>query len=187
MALVKVTLLASLILLISPAIHSQSSKSALSRVPAGQRLALAQRLKAYTEAFRTKDWASLYDLMSDESKIGMDGKLKVSKRAFVRDMQGTYDLQRLRKFTPVRTESLMVEEYDIFGCGEIPYGDQKLERISAVRAVREHGDWHFVTWDYAEPPEECSHLADPAWKPRVPMKLDGPMLQVSCELFTCEL
>ena len=187
MALVKVIWLASLVLLIPPAIHAQDTKSALSPVPAGQRSALAQRLVVYTAAFRTKNWDVLYDLVSDDSKIGPDGKVKVYKRTFVREMQGTYDLQRLRKFTPVRTEAIMTGEYDIYGCGEIPYGTQKLERIAAVRAVREHDDWFFVNWDYADPPEGCSHLADPAWKPRVPLRLDGPMSQVSCDLFTCTL
>jgi hypothetical protein len=187
MALLKVVRLASLVFLVSPAIPAQATKSALAPVPVSQRPALSQRLVAYTEAFRTKNWEALYDLVSDENKNGLDGKLKVSKSTFVRDMQGTYDLQRLRKFTPVRTEALMVGEYDIYGCGEIPYGNEKLERIAAVRAVLERGGWHFVIWDYAEPPEECSHLADPAWKPQLPMKLDGPMSQVTCELFTCEL
>ena len=183
----KVVRLASLVLLITSTIHGQNAKSALSPVPAGQRSALTQRLIAYTTSFRTKNWDTLYDLVSDENKNSLDGKLKATKRIFVRDMQGTYDFQRLRKLTPVRTEAIVVGEYDIYGCGEIPYANEKLERIAAVRAVLERGGWHFVTWDYAEPPEECSQLSDPAWKPQVPMKLEGPMLQVSCELFTCEL
>ncbi len=182
----KVIGLASLIFLIPAAIHAQSAKSALSPIPANQRVALAQRLKAYTEAFRTKDWASLYDLVSDENKIGFDNKLKVYKRTFVRDMQGTYDLQRLIKFTPVRTESDGTGNVDIYGCGELPYGNEKIERIAVVRAVREHGEWFFTNWDYPEPPTPCSHLSDPNWKARN-LRLDEPMSQVSCELRTCTL
>jgi hypothetical protein len=152
-------------LVVPLAIHAQAAKSALSPVPASQRPALIQRLKAYTEAFRTKDWASLYDLVSDENKIGVDNKLKVYKPTFVRDMQGTYDLQRLIKFAPVHAEN---------------------ERIAVVRAAREHGDWFFTNWDYPDPPIPCSQLSDSNWKARN-LRVDEPMSQVSCELRTCTL
>jgi hypothetical protein len=145
-------------------------------------------LRAYTEAFRKQDWDALYDLVSDNSKNGLDGRLKVTRKRFVSDMQGTYDLRRLIRFTPVRTEAAPLFEYDIYGCGEIPYGDQKLERVAAVRATMgQRGEWVFVDWDYAEPPTPCSNLSDPNWKPSLPLKLDGPMSQVSCEIFTCTL
>jgi hypothetical protein len=187
MALVKVSWFASLMLLVLSAVHAQSAKSPFDPVPADQRPALAQRLRAYTEAFRTKDWAGLYDLVSPDSKIGMDGKLKVTKRVFVRDIQGTYDLQRLIKFVPDRTETGGPGDFSIYGCGKLPYGNKQIERIAAVHAVREEGDWLFSNWDYPDPPEPCSRLSDPAWKPSRSLRLDGPMSQVSCELFTCTL
>lgn len=168
--------------------HAQSAANALAPVPANQRVLLKQRLLAYTEAFRTKDWATLYDLVSHVNKVAaLDGKVKVTKRIFVRDMQGTYDPQRLIKFTPVRTEhGDMPGTYDIYGCGKVPFGKERSDRIVGVRAVWEKENWFFENWDYADPPEECSHL-DAAWKPGNTVKLDGPMLQVSCELFTCTL
>jgi hypothetical protein len=174
-------------LLIATPLYSQVRKTPLAPVPAVQRPALAKRLTLYTDAFRTKDWAVLYDLVSEANKARLDGKVKVTKRVFVRDMRDTYDLQRLTKFTPVRTEAGDQDAFDIYGCGEVPYGNQKSERVAAVRAVREHGDWFFANWDYADPPEPCSHLSNPAWKPKIPLKLDSPMSQVSCELFTCTL
>jgi hypothetical protein len=176
----------SALLIVTP-LYSQITKTSLAPVPAGQRSVLAKRLILYTDAFRTKDWPALYDLVSDQNKVGgLDDKVKVSKRTFIRDMHGTYDLRRLIKFTPVRTEVGPLG-FDIYGCGEIPYGNEKLHRVSAVRAVRQHGNWFFANWDYADPPEPCSHLSDPAWKPQFPLKLDSPMSQVSCELFTCTL
>jgi hypothetical protein len=106
-------------------------------------------------------------------------------------MQGTYDLQRLQRFTPIRTEAISVGAvalyFDIYGCGKIPYGNEKLHRVAAVRAVREHSNWFFTNWDYADPPELCCHLSDPARKPKIPLRLDGPRLQVSCGLHTCTL
>jgi hypothetical protein len=166
---------------------SQTAKTALTPIPANQRVGLTSRLRAYTTAFREKDWAGLYDLVSDENKI-RGGKLKVNRRAFIRDMQGTYDPQRLIKFEPLKTEVVSQGIFNIYGCGELPYGDEKIERIAAVRAVREHGNWYFTNWEYPDPPEPCSNLSDPAWKPaRYLQQLDGPMLQVSCELNVCTL
>lgn len=179
---------------------SQTAKGSFNPVPTNQR-ALTKRLIAYTTAFRKKDWASLYDLVSDDDKINPGRpvfssvtkemsfvKVKVSRRAFIRVMQGTYDLQRLIKFSPVRTDVAGVSAFNIYGCGELPYGNEKIERIAAVRAVREHGDWYFTNWDCPDPPEPCSRLSDPVWKPaRYMGQLDQPMSQVTCELEVCTL
>lgn len=172
---------------IATSVFSQIAKAPLAAVPKDQRLTLTKRLSAYTAAFRKEDWAGLYDLVSDENKINFN-KLKVTRRVFVRDMQGTSDLQWLIKFIPVRTETVSPGIFNIYGCGHLPGGDEDIERIAAVRAVREHGDWYFNNWDYPDPPEPCSHLSDPFWKPSHYMQLlDEPMLQVSCELVTCTL
>ena len=180
------SLLALLLLAIATG-SSRDSKIPFAPVPVGQRLALTNRLTAYTTAFRKKDWASLYNLVSDENKISFN-KLKVTRRAFIRDMQGTYDMQRLIKFQPIRTDVVGAGAFNIFGCGELPYGEEKIGRIAAVRAVREHGDWVFTNWDYPDPPEPCSHLSDPAWKPAHYMqRLDESMLQLSCDLNSCTL
>jgi hypothetical protein len=175
------------ILLIVTAVHPLGAGTAFAPVSASRRPLLTKRLIAYTEAFRKKDWAALYDLVSDQDKISVeDGKDKVSREAFVRDMQGTSDLQRLIKLTPMRTE-MSVFGYDVYGCAEIPDGNQKLKRIAAVRAVWEHDNWYFTNWAYADPPEPCSHLSKAAWKPQLPLRLDEPMSQLTCDLYTCEL
>jgi len=178
---------ALLAVVIASTAFSQTAKDPLAAVPKNQRLALTGRLNAYTTAFRKRDWASLYDLVSDENKISFN-KLKVTRRVFIRDMQGTYDLQRLIKFQPIRTDVAGAVAFNIFGCGELPYGEETIERIAAVRAVREHGTWYFTNWDYPDPPEPCSHLSDPAWKPAHYMQqLDESMLQLSCDLNSCTL
>lgn len=200
-------------LLIVTAVHSQAAGTPLAPVPKNQRALLKKRLIAYTEAFRKKDWPALYDLVSDTDKLSMeDGKVKVDEDTFVRDMQETGDGERLIKFTPVRTEipdwikSLplipapteipdrpkskparmeMPRLLDVYGCAEIPDGNQTLKRIAAVRAVWEHDNWHFTTWAPAYPSEPCSHLANPAWKPQAPLRLDDPMPGMFCEVYTC--
>jgi hypothetical protein len=201
------------ILLIVTAAHSQTERTPFAPVPANQRASLKKRLNAYTEAFRKKDWAVLYGLVSDTNKVSVqDPKVRVDKDTFVRDMQDTADWQRLLKFTPVRTEipdwlnliqlrtetpdqvkSTPVREeipdwlFDIYGCVEIPDGNQTLKRIGAVRAVWEHDNWYFTNWESAGPFEPCSHLSNPAWKPQLPLRLDNPMSQLTCDLYTCEL
>ena len=164
---------------------SQDRNNPLDPVPKSQRPALAKQLVAYTSAFRKKNWANLYDLVADQNKIVFD-KLKVSRRKFIGDMRDTYDLERLVKFTPIRTDTVAQGTFDIYGCGELPYGKEKIERIAAVRAVREHGGWRFTNWDYPDPPEPCSNLSDPNWKARN-LRLDEPMRQVRCDLYTCTL
>jgi hypothetical protein len=64
---------------------SQDLKTPFAPVPVGQRLALTNRLTAYTTAFRKKDWASLYDLVSDENKISFN-KLDSTQNALGKDL-----------------------------------------------------------------------------------------------------
>ena len=163
----------------------QNAKTPFDPVPVDQRAALAKRLTAYVSAFRDKDWEGLYNLVSDSNKIGYNNQLKVNMYVFVAQMQeNTYDRERLIKFEPVRTELVGSETFDVYGCGELHYGNQQVERIAAVRAVREHEDWFFINYDYPDPPEACSHLSNPEWKARN-LRLDGPMRQLICELNRC--
>ena len=197
--------LASLVLLICPAIHAQSSKSALSRVPASQRAALTRRLVAYTEAFRTKNWNALYDLVSEENKHRSDGAV-LDRDTFVKDMQ-YLNSARLAKFTPVRaavtTPFALLDipitpvgkanrnrfgSFVIYGCGEIARGNDGPERrIAAVIALLDGGVWSFTKWTYTEAFEGCSQLSDPTWNPDSFLRLDGPMEELFCEVYTCEL
>lgn len=205
MALVKVAWLASLMLLTPAAIHAQRSKSALSPIPAGRRLALTQGLTAYTEAFHTKNWNALYDLVSDQNKRRSNGTI-IDRETFVQDMQ-YLNSARLEKFTPVRTTVMTpfavidiptsparktdrnrFGSFVIYGCGEIANGDDGPERrVAAVIAVLNSGAWSFTKWTYAESFEGCSQLSDPAWNPDSFLRLEGPMGELFCEVYTCKL
>lgn len=95
---------------------------------------------ASTEALHKQDWDPLYDLVADNRKMGFDGKLKVTRNRFIADLQSTDNLRRLIEFTPVRTEAAELCLFDIYGCGELHYGKQKLERVARVRAAQgQHG------------------------------------------------
>ena len=140
----------------------------------------------FTTAFRGKDWYSLYDLVSEVNKRLRDGT-PMSRKTFGRDMESGFDSYRLLKFTPIRTEATPGGQFDIYGCGEFPSGGEKPERVAvAVRAVREHDDWFFTTWDYFDPREPCSNLSDPAWTPSRYLRLNY-LPELVCDLNTCTL
>jgi hypothetical protein len=164
--------------------YSQGVKTPFDPVPPSKRPLLAKRLSTYTYSFRNKQWGALYGLVSDHDKISvLDGKMKVDEPTFISAMQTTYDVRRLLKLTPVRTESGLFG-YDIYGCGEAP---GRGESIMAVRAVWEHSNWFFTDWAYTDPLEPCPRLSNPAWKPQIPLGLDGPMMELVCLLNECTL
>jgi hypothetical protein len=173
-------------LLIAAATHSQDAQTPFGPVPVEQRKELANRLIAYTKAFRGKHWDSLYDLAADVNKRLSDGS-PMSRKTFGVLMKDGDDWYRLLKFTPIRTEMTPAGQVDVYGCGEFPSGEKEPERVAvAVRAVREHDAWFFTTWDYFDPRQPCSNLSDPAWKPSHHLGLEY-LPQVACVISTCTL
>jgi hypothetical protein len=173
-------------LLITAAASSQDTKTPFIPVPVDQRNALANRLIHYTDAFRARDWDSLYDLVSDVNKTLNDGT-RMGRQTFAQDMESGFDSYRLLTFTPIRTEMTPERQFDVYGCGEFPIGDKKTERVAvAVRAVREHDGWFFTTWDYFDPREPCSNVSDPAWKPSHNLRLSY-LPELVCDINVCIL
>ena len=155
-------------------------------VPVEQRQELANRLIAYTKAFRGKHWDSLYDLAADVNKRRSDGSL-MSRKTFGLLMTRGDDWYRLLKFMAMRTEMTSAGQFDVYGCGEFPSGEKVPERVAvAVRAVREHDAWSFTTWDYFDPRQPCSNLSDPGWKPSHHVRLES-LPEVVCVIGTCTL
>ena len=174
------------VVLITASVHSQNSKTPFAPVPVDQRKALASRLKDYTNAFRRKDWNSLYDLASDVNKKRSDGT-RISRMTFGRVMKDDSEWYRLLEFTPIRAEMTQSGQFDLYGCGEFPSGEKDPEHVAvAVRAVREHYRWVFTTWDYFDPREPCSNLSDPAWKPSRHLSLDY-LPELACVINVCEI
>ena len=172
--------------LIAAATYSQDAKTPFGPVPVEQRNELAHRLMDYTEAFRGKNWDSLYDLAADVNKKRNNGK-RMGRKTFRALMRGGDDWYRLLKFTPIRTEMTPVGQFDVYGCGEFPSGNKKPERVAvAVRAVRERNAWFFTTWDYFDPRQTCASLSDPAWEPSHHLRLEY-LPEVVCVIRTCTL
>src|ERR1035438_3802260 len=179
-----IRLVLSALLIAAPA-YSQDAKTPFTPVPVDQRKELASRLIDYTAAFRWKDWGSLYDLVADVDKRRSDGS-RMSRKTFSRLMKGDSDWYRLVKFTPIRTEMTPAGQFDVYGCGEFPSGE-KAERVAVgIRAVREHDEWFFTSWDYFDRRQPCSNLAHPAWKPSHHLSLEY-LPEVACVIAICTL
>jgi len=174
-------------ILIAAAAYSQDANGPFGPVPPAQRKELAKRLIEYTDAFRGRNWDSLYDLAADVNKKRSDGK-RISRKTFGRLMKDEEDdWYQLLKFTPIRTEITPAGQFDVYGCGEFLSGEEKPERVAvAVRAVREHDTWFFTTWDYFDPRQPCSNLSDPAWKPSHHLRLEY-LPEVVCVIGVCTL
>jgi hypothetical protein len=172
--------------LIAATTFSQDAKTPFGPVPVEQRKELANRLIAYTKAFRGKRWDSLYDLAADVNKRRSDGS-PIGRKTFGALMKRGDDWYRLLKFTPIRTEIAPAGQFDVYGCGEFPSGEKEPERVAvAVRAAREHDAWFFTTWDYFDPRQSCSNRSDPAWKPSHHLSLEY-LPEVVCLIGTCTL
>jgi hypothetical protein len=85
-----------LMLAISSA-YAQSGKEAFSKLPADQQQSLTRRLSQYVNAYRTRNWKALYNLVSDTGKNG------VNQQAFIAAMKAK-PLRQLRGYTPLRFE-----------------------------------------------------------------------------------
>lgn len=172
--------------LVASHLYSQSVKSPFDPVPIRERAELANRLRKYTEAFRGRDWNSIYDLASSVNKRGSDGR-RLGRKTFAYAMAQGYDSYRLLRFTPIRSEMISDAEINVYGCGMFPSGDKESERVAVgIRVVREHNEWFFTAWDYFDPRQPCSNLSDPAWKPSPNLKLDF-LPELTCYVKFCTL
>jgi hypothetical protein len=166
--------------------YAQDAGGPFAPVPKEQRSRLEHRLKLMTAAYRDKDWAALFELISDENRTTNEGK-PLTEAAFAQQMSGGFDAYRLVKFEPAHTVQVFGGNYDVYGCGEFPSGAAQPQRfVVAVREVREHDDWLFTTWDYPDPRQDCRTLQDPDWKPSANLRLDF-LPQLTCILKICQI
>jgi hypothetical protein len=150
-------------------------KGPFSQVPADQREALAKRLEAYVQDYRTRNWDKLYDLVSDT------GKGQTTRQIFVARMNVAHGTEfanspDLMEFRPERAEQVVPGEWDIYGCGEARREGRTYNGIAVAHAVFKHNDWFFTGWSFTEIPiEHCKALSHPKWQPANPIGWDQPM------------
>lgn len=156
----------------------QNEAQSFPKFPASGQTELARRLTEYLKAYRNKNWAALYSLVSDTGKDG------VSRRAFVAAMSekhgraGSGGMPDLLEFLPDRSD-VNTDGTDIYGCAKATREGEAYSGIAVVHAVHEHETWTFTGWSFTEFPNlSCKLLADPSWKPAGRMGWDQPMEEI---------
>lgn len=149
-----------------------------SNIPRERRESLSKRINGYVEAYRSRDWITLYEFVSEVGKGG------VGRKMFVAAMQASHGKSfaqdpDLQKFRPDRTKS-NEDGYDIYGCGKAVREGRSYNGIAVLHAVFEHNDWFFTGWSFTEfPNEPCKALSDPNWEPDGEMGWDRPMEEIT--------
>jgi hypothetical protein len=162
------------LLLVFVSAYAQNGNEALSKLPSQQRQSLTHRLTEYVNAYRTRNWKALYDLVSAVGKNG------VSQQTFIAAMKAAHgdqeysDMPDLLAFTPDRSDE-NEDGLDIYGCGKAEREGESYTGIVVIHAVHEHGSWSFSGWSFIVPNEPCNQLSAPDWKPQERMKWKQPM------------
>lgn len=138
----------------------------------------ASRVSEYVNAYRTRDWNELYDLVSDVGKDGVD-RQKFIAAMKAKHSTGEYaGMPNLLAFTPERSEK-DAGGVDIYGCAKAKREGESYSGIAVIHAVYEQSDWFFSGWSFtAFPNQPCKLLSEPTWKPPAPMEWNQPMEEI---------
>ena len=174
----KKVLIAALAVIFVPFImNAQNETQPFSKLPRQQRESLTLRLTQYVNAYRDRNWKTLYDLVSDI------GKGSVNRDAFVAAMKAEHGTEYagmpdLLEFTPDRTVENQ-DGIDIYGCGKAQREGEIYRGIAVAHTVHEHNSWFFTGWTFTQfPNESCKLLSDPAWKPARNMEWNKTMEEI---------
>lgn len=122
------------------------AESAFDVVPRQSRARLVERLGEYVRYERTGQFEKLYELLYE---AGADGEKKVSKEAYAasrREAEGRRGV--LQEFSPTYILNVTLNEGDpptfaITGRARVLCEGQTAEKLVAVRARLQDGDWYF--------------------------------------------
>jgi hypothetical protein len=171
----KLPIMALVLMLAFFSTYAQNEKEPFSKLPPQEQQSLTRRLSEYVNAHRTRNWKTLYDLVSDTGKNG------VNRQKFIAAMKAKHGgkeysgMPDLLTFTPNRTDE-NEDGLDIYGCGKAKREGESYTGIAVIHAVQERSTWSFSGWSFTEfPNEPCSRLSDPDWKPQGQMEWKQPM------------
>ena len=125
---------------------------ALADVPAAQRERLKSRLSEFVELHRSKQWARVYDFISEQSKN--ESEVRLTRERFLKEKL----YSRVRRFTPRSATKMDDGWWMLWGCGSFERG-RSME--AGVEAYFQDGDWYFSDiWSSSCIdciPKECQH------------------------------
>lgn len=155
---------ATLLLTVLPVVSQTKTSDPFSPIPEVKRADLMTRLSEYVEAYKTRNWAKLYRLVSNT------GRGDIKQDEFVSRMEQTHGTSfannpDLLKFTPARAEKAD-DGFDVYGCGEAQREGGKYKGVAVVHAVLEHDNWFFTGWSFdGMASGSCKELHEPDWEP----------------------
>ena len=159
-------------------VSAQNTAQPFPKFPGNGQAALAGRLTEYLKAYRNKNWAALYSLVSDTGKGGVNRRAFVAAMSAKHGRTGFGGMPDLLEFLPDRSDE-NADGTDIYGCAKATREGEAYTGIAVVHAVHEHATWTFTGWSFTEFPNlSCKLLADPSWKPAGRMGWDQPMEEV---------
>jgi len=118
-------------------------------LPPQLRARLVERLNHYVEFQRTKQYAKLYDLYSDDTIATVFNGQNKSEfvAAFNKGDEQSISV-RLTEFDLVRVEKVVEGEvYRLYGDAKFYQQGEKTERHVVITATFRKGDWYFSTVD----------------------------------------
>ena len=164
-------------LLVTPRANGSGTKDPFVGITPPSKDLLQQRLAAYVDAYKARNWGALYGLVSDT------GRGDAKREYFIARMEAehgkTYaDDPDLLNFSPDR--SLANESgYDLYGCGTARREGKGFHGIAVVHTIFEHGNWFFTGWRFTSfPNENCKHLSKIDWTADSVQGWDKPMIEL---------
>jgi hypothetical protein len=159
-------------------VNGQSERPPLPNLPQATQKPPASRVSKYVNAYRTRDWKALYDLVSEVGKGGVDRQRFITAMKAKHGTGESAGMPNLLAFTPDRSEK-DAGGVDIYGCAKAKREGEVYTGIGVIHAVYEHDDWFFSGWSFtAFPNQPCKLLSDPTWKPSGPMEWNQPMEEI---------
>jgi hypothetical protein len=144
----------------------------------GQRVALSKRLDGYVQAYKNREWKTLYGFISTVGRGGVDIQrfVVVMSSNHGEDFAQYPDLQTFIAYRTGKND----DGYDIYGCAGAVREGEPFRGIAEVHAVFEHENSFFTGWTFRDTSEgACKELSDPNWQPDSSLKWTSPMEEIA--------
>ena len=165
---------AMLLLVVLPTAPRTKTSDPFSTITESKRSSLKTRLSEYVEAYRTRNWAKLYGLVSDTGRGNVKQDIFVSRMEQAHGISFANDPDLL-KFTPAVTKKAG-DGFDLYGCAEAQREGEAYSGVAVVHAVFEHENWFFTGWSFdGLASGSCKELHQPNWHPFTKMSWNQTM------------
>jgi hypothetical protein len=142
--------------------------------PAKKREALSRRLDGYVQAYRVRDWRSLYSFVSivGLGGAGVDQFEAAMEEGHGEDFANYPDLKSIRAQRAFENG----DGYDVYGWARAVREGETHEGVAVVHTVLEHDDWFFSGWTFVDLSSE--KLSDPSWQPTEAFRWNKPLAEI---------